>query len=280
MDVLEKLVDLGVDINCQDNQGWTPVHLSVWLDDLDTLKFILKLKPDLNKKDKWECTPLHAAAYASENLKIIELLIENGANIHETRRINITALHIAVSLNKIDFVKYLAKYHSELPPWDRRNYFPLARASTIELCEILLQNGANVNYTDERLRTKIFQSLYYLRRLSPMDMIFLQWGADVNILDQNGESPLYLSLRNHDIETCKILLKYGADPYLNDNTQRNCIEYARIFGIDRRFIWILKYFQVISLLITQRKVCRRVFSKSHWKLLPVEILLKIVIVWG
>mmetsp|Transcript_28627 Transcript_28627/g.20685 ORF Transcript_28627/g.20685 Transcript_28627/m.20685 type:complete len:92 (-) Transcript_28627:114-389(-) len=50
--VLEFLVDQGSDINAQDSEGMTPLHVSYELEEMDTFEYLLKKGADPSIKNK------------------------------------------------------------------------------------------------------------------------------------------------------------------------------------------------------------------------------------
>lgn len=45
-----------------------------------------------------------------------------------------------------------------------------------------------------------------------MVQLLLEFGADPNILDTNGHSPLYTAVDKGEIKLAKMLIDYNADP--------------------------------------------------------------------
>lgn len=46
----------------------------------------------------------------------------------------------------------------------------------------------------------------------------LEWGADINAVDENGQTLLHQSIRDSDIGSIEMLCQYGANPTIEDNT--------------------------------------------------------------
>ena len=76
----------------------------------------------------------------------------------------------------------------------------------------LINAGANVNsFIDYSKQT----ALHLASMFNPgIVCALLEAGAWVNILDTNGESPLFLAAWKNHKETVSALLAYGADPHL------------------------------------------------------------------
>lgn len=76
---------------------------------VDPIKILESWNPNVNVKDEGIMTPLHwAMAIRDKNQKkIVELLIEKGADVNAKTDIGETPLHIAVRYSPLDIVNYL-----------------------------------------------------------------------------------------------------------------------------------------------------------------------------
>ena len=101
-DFLTVLRDFNDDFSTQDNEGQTPLHLcvmadltgnatllkcnviylqkSIFSDNLECLKFLLRSCKDVNKKNRDGLAPIHLAV--DSNILTMNLLLESGANIN------------------------------------------------------------------------------------------------------------------------------------------------------------------------------------------------------
>ena len=70
-----------LDINEQDKDGDTPLHISVFLCNISAVKILLKYGADIYIKDKWGQTPLHRICFSMgdyKSIEIVELFIKNN----------------------------------------------------------------------------------------------------------------------------------------------------------------------------------------------------------
>jgi len=83
----------------------------------------------------------------------------------------------------------------------------------------LLQRGANPNVRDRNGTTPLQIAV----RLGHVEGVeeFLKRGADVDISDSQGETPLMTAVHQRNVELVRTLLEKGADPDVNDNTGRS-----------------------------------------------------------
>ena len=96
-----KELKTGINPNCQNNLGETPLFLCLSLDDLDAFKILLNFKANCNIQRKDGNSLLHLAIRENK-INFINILLENKANpnlINKTD--NQTSLHLAI-INKVD----------------------------------------------------------------------------------------------------------------------------------------------------------------------------------
>jgi ankyrin repeat protein len=88
-----------LDINIQDKDGDTPLHIAIFLCNLDIIKILIKYGADTKIKDKWGQTPVHRLYFCindNQILKIIDLLYKNNVNFNEIDNFGNTVLHLAL----------------------------------------------------------------------------------------------------------------------------------------------------------------------------------------
>lgn len=126
---------------------------------LEIVEYLLKLRKlkkvfnydPLNCRDDEYSTPLHSAA-KTNHLRILELLIENGANVNLQDQFNKIPLHYSCEIGSFEICKILVENRSKINTCDIHNKTPLDYATFIghnELVSFLLKNGALVHDIDE-----------------------------------------------------------------------------------------------------------------------------------
>jgi len=98
--------DDSLDVNIQDNDGDTPLHIAIFLSNYDATNILINNKANIFIKDKWEQTPLHRICFSLKNknmIKIIDLickyqLISNDNNniFNCIDKFNNTPLHLVI----------------------------------------------------------------------------------------------------------------------------------------------------------------------------------------
>lgn len=103
-----------------------------------------------------------------------------------------------------------------------------ARLNYISVAKILIHRGANVDITDNHGHTPLGIAVWNV--YPEMVRLLLKYGANPNIKDKYGLLyPLLDAIGNHDKKTVGLLLKYGADPNAIDEHNNTALTNARWF---------------------------------------------------
>lgn len=88
----------------------------------------------------------------------------------------------------------------------------------------LTQNGANPNIRDKDGNTPIQIAVI----VGPIDSVeaLIKAGADINSTNASGETPLMTAVHRRDVALVRLLLEKGANPDQNDNSGRSARVYA------------------------------------------------------
>jgi ankyrin repeat protein len=175
-DLLEILLDYVTEPDVEDKTGATPMMFVVGSGQncLKKMQLFISKHANVNRRDKSGWTLLHAAVQSKKRgrfifylvskaidrvcvcvcvcssfifVDILELLIDNGANIHLVDGENRSLLHIACDNGDLALVKYLIDKGVSLKIQDKNGWTPLhiacGPADDYELVHYLIQNGAN-----------------------------------------------------------------------------------------------------------------------------------------
>jgi ankyrin repeat protein len=122
----------------------------------------------------------------------------------------------AIEIESVEWVRELLAAGHPVDALFRQNLVnvtPLYRAcekSSIDLCKILLDAGANIDFQTGFGRTCLHVAI------EVRDEVLLQFlverGARIDIPDVRGRTPLRLAIDDENVDAVKILTKAGADP--------------------------------------------------------------------
>ena len=106
IDVFQRLLDQGADVDERDERLKTPLHVASWQGKIEIVRTLIKYGADVNALDIEGWTPIHFAAQ-NERVDLLPLLLDNSADIHATERNGNTALHIASGHGRLESVRFL-----------------------------------------------------------------------------------------------------------------------------------------------------------------------------
>lgn len=94
--------------------------------------------------------------------------------------------------------------------------------------DFLLQQGANPNIADVKGVTPLMvaTNLGFLEGVQSL----ISGGARIDVANQTGETPLISAVHRRDVPMVRVLLKAGANPDRADNSGRSARDYASLDG--------------------------------------------------
>jgi len=183
------LVDKGADINKTKVHVSSLLHAAAGCGNTAVAKFLVEAGADWREKDHWGKLPVYDAAEHGSRETVEYFLSLEGEDVAEKIDLNIL-LHRAAAYNGVDVV------------------------------QLLLEKGANVNSRDSSGRTPLGNAVrYYMNRL--VMKFLIENGANVNSKDNEGQTPMHYAMYSNHIMLCKegaeILLNSGVDVNAQDN---------------------------------------------------------------
>lgn len=135
---LKILIDTGIDVNVADDLGNTPLHYAAKLGEIDMVVQLLREKININAKNKKGQTPLHFAIKKSDKQsELIQVLIDNGANIDSVDQLDRTVAHYSCITGNMSSLMVLVKNHVNLNAVDKEGHTPLSYAKMIKNEEMI-----------------------------------------------------------------------------------------------------------------------------------------------
>lgn len=171
----------------------------------------------VNKYDRNGLTPLMHAC-SNGHVKICRLLIEHGARVNRMKRFSSNmSLYIAANKGHMRTFRFLLANNASL----RKAMYCAALDCNVQVCKLLLENGADANATERGSSTPLavvageamvpLSSSANLRVLEMCNLL-LAHGASVH---QTGgrytrlRTPLFIAAHNGNLELCKLLIEKG-----------------------------------------------------------------------
>ena len=261
--IAKLLIEQGANINTQDEDGCTALMTAALIGDYEMVKFLLENGADINTKDNDGNTVLYYNIYYDhygkeemlENAKkIFNLLIKYGADVNTKDNDGASLLDIsyrpstALKQNR-EMFKVLVENGFDLEsrikggndyPTDY-DYTPLmiaALKNDYDMVKFLVEKGANINaktpYSSEysSVETPLLLSLDYEHIDSIYDEnssvaeFLINNGADINVKNNHGETPLMYASRVHNIKVVELLIQKNADINAFNNYGNTALMYG------------------------------------------------------
>lgn len=206
------LIDEGANVNMADKSGYTPLHLAVQEGHFSLVKLLIEsgALASLNKLTSDNESPLYLAAENGYTY-IFSYLIDSGAQLDYAEKNNIngyTMLHAAVSKGKFDMVKHLLDLGFDPNAKDTDGQTPL----------MLIYGFLDTTSED----------------LIKMINILVNGGAEVNVIDSRGVSPLLLAYYEGKKEVIEHLIKLGATGVIETKTDaQEALKLLEIDSVDK-----------------------------------------------
>ena len=253
--VVALLLDKGADIEARCKYGQTVLYaaignLYVYEDfgkkvhvSRGMLELLLDRGANIQDCDIKKRTPLHIAALCSESGAVVKLLLDRGANclakdIDGKTPYDYAQKNRSPAKDFIGWQVYEAQkqqepidpeYQKELD-YEREHKLVdeefLGYASADDVIRAI-NDGADIEATGRGEMTPLLLTLN--NNMPGFPLLFLDYGADINVSDEEGVTPLHLATRytNEPFQdVIDLFLEYGADVYALDNSGYTPLHWA------------------------------------------------------
>ncbi|MBQ2645049.1 ankyrin repeat domain-containing protein [bacterium] len=204
--VLGLFAEANAYINMKDDTGKTPVYYAAAAGQEKAVKFLLLCGADINVRDENLKSPLMAAIEA-KSFETVFLLINVNASVKVSDENGYTPLHYAVLNNQKEIVQTITSKFCDTEATDNEGNTPLFYSlGNKEIMNILLRSGADINGINSEGKTVLHQAV--IKNDYDSVKFLIENGANVNIKDQNDNTPIFYAVKNSDIYT--YLIESGA----------------------------------------------------------------------
>ncbi len=203
-EIVETLLDAGSQVNFANKNSDTPLHLAALVENPEMVKILLRWGADPNAINICFERPLHFTAFHI-NADIVKILKEAGAKLDSQNQDEETPLHLAILHNNNKVAKTL-----------------------IEL-------GANVNIQGRRDgNTPLHLAVQHRKAPSIILDLVTARGADVNIRNSQGNTPLHLIARQAEYGDIKNAVSFINAREIGQSCRResSIIDIVRILMIN------------------------------------------------
>nr|XP_012418951.1 PREDICTED: ankyrin repeat and SOCS box protein 3 isoform X2 [Odobenus rosmarus divergens] len=235
--VLRKLLKKGRSVDVADNRGWMPIHEAAYHNSVECLRMLLHAVDSSENYIKTKTfegfCALHLAA-SQGHWKIVQILLEAGADPNATTLEETTPLFLAVENGQIDVLRLLLRHGANVNGSHSMCGWNALHQATFqenaEIIKLLLKKGANKECQDDFGITPLFVAAQY-GKLESLN-ILTSSGANVNCQALDKATPLFIAAQEGHTECVELLLSSGADPdlYCNEDNWQLPIHAAAQMG--------------------------------------------------
>ncbi|MDR2192691.1 MAG: ankyrin repeat domain-containing protein [Endomicrobium sp.] len=242
-EIIDILVNGGANIEERDKNGYTPLMIAIRKNSShpEIALALIKLKANVNAQyeksydDEDKTTPLMYAVgeYMQNKPSVIQSLLDAGADVNAKNAVGDTPLLIAARYGTDEEnVDILIKSGAKLEEQDAEGRTPLMRAVANEthpqVAISLIKNKANVNaiYAKESATPIFFGMTAYHHAKTNVIQALVDYGANINIKDIHGKTPLMYAVQYLKEDAVKVLIKANADLNAVDNKGRKAQDYT------------------------------------------------------
>lgn len=241
-DIIAWLIDKGADVNTQDNKGETLLNAAIKEGIYDIVQLLISKGARLDVMDSEMETPLHVAVdFNHGSLKMVEMLIENGADVNIAGKYGIRPLHLAPTKQ---MAKLLLAKGAPIDAKDNYGCTPLhgsARCSEMEMVQFFLAAGSKVDTLDGFEKTPLHYAAGSWNKEHQTETVafLLAEGAKLNPVDHIGKTPLHEAAAGGTKETVELLIAKGAEIQVKDFGGKIPLHHAAYEGGQERVIEVL-----------------------------------------
>ncbi|MBW5389963.1 ankyrin repeat domain-containing protein [Brachyspira hampsonii] len=229
--------DTEYDLSVVFDEGTTALMIASYYGYADLVNALIENNADVNMKNKRNYTAL---LYATDiwsrqgigiydsNFNVVELLVMAKADVNAADNNGWTPLFFAADNSNSDVAVFLVDNGADINIVDNEGITPLLVANDVETVKILSKT-VNINKTNFSGITPLIA--FSMRDISTEAInILLENGANVNIVDKDGETALSYAIENGNFGAALILLENNANPNLAKKKAKELANIARELG--------------------------------------------------
>uniref|UniRef100_A0A665W868 Ankyrin repeat and sterile alpha motif domain containing 1B n=1 Tax=Echeneis naucrates TaxID=173247 RepID=A0A665W868_ECHNA len=219
----------GLNVNCTDSSGYTPLHHASLNGHRDVVLKLLQFEASTNVADSKGCFPLHLAAWRGD-VEIVRILVHHGPShcrVNQQNHERETALHCAAQYGHSEVVSVLLQELTDPTMRNSRQETPLDLAALygrLQVVRMLVSAHPNLMASHTRRHTPLHLAARNGHHSTVQTL--LEASMDVNCVTENG-SALHEAALYGKMDVVRLLLDSGIDTNLRDSQGRTALEILR-----------------------------------------------------
>ncbi|TXJ60318.1 ankyrin repeat domain-containing protein [Brachyspira aalborgi] len=207
INIMKLLIDNKANINYTDENGFTPLNITIESGDMELTKFLITNGANVNSLMQ-DGVSLIGYAIAQNNMDLLQILIENGANVNYTNGDSWadTPLKTASRLGLDNVVRILLTRNADINAVDMNGNTALHTAalnSQLSIVKLLLEKNPNLD-----IQNKVGNTALHLAVISGnIDIVgeLVLKGANTRIRNNDGKYPRDIARANNSAAIFEVL---------------------------------------------------------------------------
>jgi ankyrin repeat protein len=230
--IIAELLKAGAKINQKDHAGCTALHLAAHHGQLEAVRALLAAGAKVDQPGPNRQSPASLAAERGA-AEVVQALLAAGASVTQTDGDGRSVLDVAAAQGMADVVRAVlqslsnesdqSEVLSRALTWAVRATRGATEESIVGVAEQLVAAGARVAKDASPAPLDTAADKGFERVVA----ILLAAGAEVNATDGSGHTALLGPVLYRRLGVAKLLLEHGADPNIRDEDGKSPVDYAR-----------------------------------------------------
>ncbi|XP_072524018.1 fibronectin type 3 and ankyrin repeat domains 1 protein [Salminus brasiliensis] len=209
------------------------LHQAVKMNDEEQLLRVLQSGGTVvvDVPDRLGFTPLMVAAMKGF-ISLVQVLVQHGADVNFKNSSGKDSLMLACFSGHLEVVRYLRESGGTWTATDRGGCCALhwaADGGHLPVLEYLLKDGCEVDARDSVSSWTPLLRVSAVTGDTAVAALLISAGADINVRDKDGKTPLMVAVLNNHEKLVKLLLENGVDQHIRNEFGAGALEMAKAF---------------------------------------------------
>lgn len=208
VDAVKRLLDQGADVKAKDKKGRTALMHAAENGHTEVMKLLVNHGAVVNTVDELGNTPIK---WVVNDLDTVKFLIKNGADVDRANKNGFTLLMAAAQRGATDVVKFLIQRGADVTAKTSGGDTALTsmfddRNENVEIAKLLIKNGADVNAKENYFgHSPLIMSAKFGD--TEIANLLIKNGADLNAKDNDGTNALMHAIEKGHTDVVKLLVE-------------------------------------------------------------------------
>ena len=250
LDSISFLFTKGVNVNAKNDNKQTLLEVAIEKGNEQLVKNLLELGANVNGSDKYGYPLLSRAA--EKSLALYKTMLDHKPNMDIVKHSFINA----AKDGKIESVSFVLSAYPNMGGIDEALYY--ATSNDINIVELLLRKGANVNCVGYKSATPLMRATEH----GTLEMMkyLVSKGATIESKNKEGMTPLIIAAAAGKLLKVKYLLSIGANSNAKDNNGLRAIDHSKKW---KAFEETTNYLSTFEVKPDEQKVAQVTISNNY-----------------